>query len=294
MAGHGLRQVGVVGAGQMGLGIAYVTSTIAKVPVILLDRDGSQLEKALAFADKLLKKDVEKSRFTKDEAKDARERMSTTTKMDDLGQVGFVVEAATEQIKVKHAIFQSLASTLRPDAVLATNTSSISITRIAREAIDSRTGESRASQVVGQHWMNPVPVMKLVEIITGLETSKETLEKAQLFASACGKTTTTSRDEPGFIANRVLMPYINEAIEVLNSGIASLEDIDTTMKLGTNVPMGPLTLADFIGLDTCLEIMRVLHQETGDSKYRPSTLLVRMVDAGRFGKKNKKGFYLYQ
>jgi 3-hydroxybutyryl-CoA dehydrogenase len=197
------------------------------------------------------------------------------------------IEAATENFDIKKKIFADLNTILAPSAILATNTSSISITKIAGTI-------SRPESVIGMHFFSPVPVMKIVEVITGVQTSQATFETTVALAAQMGKITTQSKDMPGFIANRVLMPYINEAIMVLQEGTATREDIDTTMKLGTAVPMGPLTLADFIGLDTCLSIMRVLHEGFGDSKYRPAPLLQQMVDAGRLGRKTKRGFFEYQ
>ena len=207
--------------------------------------------------------------------------------MGDLETADFVIEAATENTDLKLKIFKKVSDIAPAHAILASNTSSISITKIAAAC------PKREDKVIGMHFMNPVPVMKLVEIINGLATSVETSERTVQLAHSMGKTTTKSLDSPGFIANRILMPYINEAVQTLSEGIATPEDIDTTMKLGTNVPMGPLQLADFIGLDTCLAIMKVLHTEFGDSKYRPSPLLIKMVDAGWVGKKAGRGFYVY-
>lgn len=209
--------------------------------------------------------------------------------MDDLADVDFVIEAVPEIPNLKFDIFAKLAQICRPDAILATNTSSISITRIAAAAADP----SASARVVATHFMNPVPVQRGVEIISGLQTSEDTLQRAVAFCKAMGKVTSVSADTPGFLANRILMPYINEAIICLETGVGDRQAIDDIMKNGTNVPMGPLQLADFIGLDTCLAIMKVLHTETGDSKYRPSMLLSKMVDAGWLGKKSGKGFYEY-
>ncbi|RCH77807.1 hypothetical protein CU098_003370, partial [Rhizopus stolonifer] len=210
----------------------------------------------------------------------------TTNKMSDLSDVDIVIEAASENLTIKSAIFRELDKICKSESILATNTSSISITKIAATT-------SKAEQVIGMHFMNPVPVMKLVEIIPGLATSDQVVEQTRALATAMGKTSTVVSDIPGFVANRILMPFINEAILLLESGHASAEDIDTTLKLGANLPMGPLVLADFIGLDTCFSIMKVIHEGTGDSKYRPSFLLQKYVDAGWLGKKTGRGFYKY-
>jgi 3-hydroxybutyryl-CoA dehydrogenase len=245
----------------------------------------------------LLLKDVKKGKLTSTEAKEARERVRTVASIEAMRDVDMAIEAATENLPLKQTIFTSFATNLRPDAILATNTSSISITKIAAATNTTSTpGEKpsdAASRVVGLHFFNPVPVMTLVELIAGLQTSTETLDRARAFAVACGKEVTTSKDVPGFVSNALLMPFINEAIMCLEKGIATKEDIDKTLRLGMNHPMGPLTLADFIGLDTCLAIQRTLFEGTGDTKYRPSILLERMVDAGWLGKKVGKGFYEY-
>jgi 3-hydroxybutyryl-CoA dehydrogenase len=296
---HGIRILGVLGGGQMGTGIALVSALHAKVPVLLHDRSKDQVAKGLAFVDKLLAKDVGKGRLTGLQAKETRERISVVDSLEGMRDVDMVVEAVSESLSLKRQIFSSFSQTLRPDAILASNTSSISITKIAAAAVpegESATGDAgkkTAGRVVGLHFFNPVPVMKLVELIPAIQTSQETLDRARAFANACGKEVTTSRDVPGFVANALLMPYINEAIIWLEKGIATREDIDKTMKLGMNHPMGPLELADFIGLDTCLAIQQTLYEGTRDSKYRPSVLLERMVDAQWFGKKNGKGFYEY-
>lgn len=213
--------------------------------------------------------------------------------MDGLADVDFVIEAVPEIPKLKFSIFSKLAQICPPHAVLATNTSSISITKIAAATTKDPTDLSASSRVVSTHFMNPVPVQKGVEIISGLQTSQETVDKAIAFCTAMGKIPSVSADSPGFLANRILMPYINEAAICLETGVGDRDSIDAIMKNGTNVPMGPLQLADFIGLDTCLAIMKVLYTETGDSKYRPSVLLTKMVDAGWLGKKSGKGFYDY-
>ncbi|KAJ7590482.1 3-hydroxyacyl-CoA dehydrogenase [Mycena floridula] len=275
---HGIRTLGVLGAGQMGTGIVLVSALRAKVPVLVYDRSRSAMSSSMSFLDKLLQKDVAKSRITSEEAKSALERVKTVESMGEMRDVDMVIEAVSENFEVKKGIFGELTRLLGPNAILASNTS---------------TSEPNAGRVVGLHFFNPVPVMKLVELISALQTTPDTLSRAKSFAVACGKTVTTSQDVPGFVANALLMPYINEAILHLEKGVATREDIDTTMKLGMNHPMGPLELADFIGLDTCLAIQQTLYEGTSDSKYRPSVLLERMVDAGWVGKKGGKGFYDY-
>ncbi|KAL4877289.1 3-hydroxyacyl-CoA dehydrogenase [Aspergillus karnatakaensis] len=288
-----VKSLGVIGAGQMGLGIALVAAQKAQVPVTLVDNSQASLEKGLKFADKLLEKDVSKERITREVADAARGRITTSLKLDDLSSVDFIIEAVPEIPDLKTSIFSKLAQIAPKHAILATNTSSISITKIAAATTTDPTDLQAPSRVISTHFMNPVPIQKGVEIIAGLQTSKETLKTSIAFVQRMGKVAAVSADSPGFLANRILMPYINEAIICLETGVGGREDIDSIMKNGTNVPMGPLTLADFIGLDTCLAIMNVLHQETGDSKYRPSGLLKRMVDAGWLGKKSGKGFYDY-
>jgi len=288
-----VKRLGVIGAGQMGLGIALVAAQRAQVPVTLVDASETALEKGLAFAEKLLAKDVSKSRITQEQADKARSLLSPSTEIEDLSNVDFVIEAIPEIPDLKFKIFKQLAECCPKHAILATNTSSISITRIAAATTSDPTDLSASSRVVSTHFMNPVPVQKGVEIISGLQTSKETLDTAIDFCTKMGKIASVSADSPGFLANRILMPYINEAVICLETGVGDRDSIDAIMKNGTNVPMGPLQLADFIGLDTCLAIMKVLHGETGDSKYRPSVLLAKMVDAGWLGKKSGKGFYDY-
>lgn len=236
---------------------------------------------------------MSKSRITQEQADKARSLLTPSTKIEDLSSVDFVIEAVPEIPKLKFDIFGNLAKICPKHTILATNTSSISITRIAASTTSDPTDTSASSRVVSTHFMNPVPVQKGVEIISGLQTSRETLETAVEFCKKLGKVTSVSADTPGFLANRILMPYINEAVICLETGVGDRDSIDAIMKNGTNVPMGPLQLADFIGLDTCLSIMKVLHEETGDSKYRPSVLLGKMVDAGWLGKKSGKGFYDY-
>ncbi|KAJ0166855.1 putative 3-hydroxybutyryl-CoA dehydrogenase [Colletotrichum tanaceti] len=289
----GVKRLGVIGAGQMGLGIALVAAQRAQIPVTLVDANKAALDKGLAFAEKLLAKDVSKSRISQEQADQARSLLSPATSIDQLSDVDFVIEAVPEIPNLKFEIFARLAEVCPKHAILATNTSSISITRIAASTTKDPTDTSASSRVVSTHFMNPVPIQKGVEIISGLQTSQETLDKAVAFCKAMGKITSVSADSPGFLANRILMPYINEAIICLETGVGDKESIDSIMKNGTNVPMGPLQLADFIGLDTCLAIMKVLYEETGDSKYRPSVLLRKMVDAGWLGKKSGKGFYDY-
>ena len=277
-----------------GLGIALVAAQKASVPVILVDTSQACLDKGLSFADALLQKDVKKERISSEIAKATRDRLHPSTELSSLSDVDFVIEAVPEIPSLKEKIFAQLAEICPKHAILATNTSSISITKIA--AATSRgnpTDTSASSRVISTHFMNPVPVQKGVEIISGLQTSQSTVDAALDFCKRMGKVPSISADSPGFLANRILMPYINEAIICLETGIGKKEDIDNIMKNGTNVPMGPLQLADFIGLDTCLAIMETLHAGLGDSKYRPSVLLRQMVDAGWVGKKCGKGFYDY-
>ncbi|KFY75617.1 hypothetical protein V499_04419 [Pseudogymnoascus sp. VKM F-103] len=293
VAAGAVKKLGVIGAGQMGLGIALVAARNAGVPVTLLDTSQASIDKGLKFADKLLAKDVAKERISQSDADLIRSRLTSTTNMDDLSSVDFVIEAVPEIPSLKFDIFSRLGQIAPAHAILATNTSSISITRIAAATTQDPTNTSVSSRVVATHFMNPVPIQKGVEIISGLQTSQETLDTAVEFCKAMGKIPSVSADRPGFLANRILMPYINEAIICLETGVGQRDDIDAIMKNGTGVPMGPLQLADFIGIDTCLAIMKVLYEDTGDSKYRPSVLLKGMVDAGWLGKKSGKGFYDY-
>lgn len=272
----------------MGLGIAIVIAAVAKTPVTLVDASESALTKGQAFMKKLLEKDVAKSKITQEQADETKSLITFSSDLDKaFGNVDFLVEAIPEIPSLKYEVFKRLAETTTPETVLATNTSSISITKIAHAA------KGAEDRVVGFHLMNPVPVMKGMELITGLQTSESTLETALKFGQKMGKKVSRSVDSPGFLANRLLMPYINESIIALETGVGGAEDIDSIMKNGCSMPMGPLALADFIGLDTCLSIMRVIYGETGDSKYRPAILLGKMVDAGWMGKKSGKGFYDY-
>lgn len=280
-----IQIIGVVGAGQMGNGIAHVAAQ-AGYTVCLNDISAPALEKARETIERNLGRQVRKGRLSETDAAATIARISTTTEQAELGSAQLIIEAATENVDLKYRIFEGLSQAAAPDALLASNTSSISITAIAAHT-------DRPDRVVGMHFMNPVPVMKLVELIRGLATSDETYDTIDAVAQKMGKTTVEGRDMPGFIVNRVLMPYINEAVFALYEGIGSVEDIDVAMKLGTNVPMGPLTLADFIGLDTCLAIMEVLHDGLGDGKYRPCPLLRKYVEAGWFGRKSGRGFYSY-
>jgi 3-hydroxybutyryl-CoA dehydrogenase len=276
---------GVVGSGTMGAGIAQVAAR-AGFAVVMRDVADEFLTRGMKAIDKSLQRDVDKQRLSPDEKGTIIERIKTTTDIEGLRDAFIVVEAATEDLAVKTEIFKSLDKMAGPDAILASNTSSISITKLGAVT-------QRADRVIGMHFMNPVPVMKLVEIIRGAATSDQTYEEVRLLTERLGKIPLECQDSPGFVSNRVLMPMINEAVFALSEGVASRESIDGIMKLGMNHPMGPLALADFIGLDVCLAIMNVLHDGFGDSKYRPCPLLKRYVDAGWLGKKSGRGFYEY-
>jgi 3-hydroxybutyryl-CoA dehydrogenase len=280
-----IETMGVVGAGQMGAGIAQVAAQ-AGLKVIVTDIADAALERGQKTIKDSLARLVKKEALTPAAADEAFARITWSTETRAHVASDFVVEAATENEALKKKIFADLDAVCRPEVLLASNTSSISITRLA-------AATTRPERFIGMHFMNPVPVMKLVEIIRGIATSDATYAATKALAEQLGKTTTVSKDYPGFLANRILMPMINEAFYALMEGVGSAEDIDTTMKLGTNQPMGPLTLADFIGLDTCLAILRVLHDGLGDSKYRPCPLLVQYVDAGWHGKKAGRGVYRY-
>jgi 3-hydroxybutyryl-CoA dehydrogenase len=280
-----IERVGVVGAGTMGNGIAHILA-LAGMNVDLVDVDAVALERARATIDKNLDRQIAKEKITADEAAGTLARLSTGADLGVLGSDEVVIEAATENPDLKFSLFRSIGDVAAGDALLATNTSSISITEIASHA----PGPDR---VIGMHFMNPVPVMKLVEVIRGLETSDESVGLTVALCERLGKTPVLANDFPGFVSNRILMPMINEAVVCLMEGVAKAEAIDSVMTLGMNHPMGPLALADLIGLDTCLAIMEVLHRDIGDSKYRPCPLLRTYVAAGRLGRKSGRGFFRY-
>ena len=280
-----IQTIGVIGAGQMGNGIAHVFAQ-AGFSVLIQDISEAFAAKGVATVDKNLQRGVDKGKMTAEEKVATLGRIRTTTKLEDLAACDIVIEAATEKWEVKKQIFETLDKVCKPGAILASNTSSISITKLA--AITKRP-----EAFIGMHFMNPVPVMKLVEIIPGLATSEETLKITWDLALAFGKTPAKANDYPGFIANRILLPMINEAVYCLYHGVGTREDIDTVMKLGMNHPMGPLALADLIGLDTCLAIMETLYDGFKDSKYRPCPLLRKYVETGWLGRKSGRGFYSY-
>ena len=280
-----IKTFGVVGAGQMGNGIAQVAA-MSGLQVIMNDIKTEFVEKGVASINKILNRGVEKGRMTEDEMNAVLGRIKTSVDLGDMAPADFVVEAATENEPIKYQIFKDLDATCRPEVILATNTSSIPIGRIA-----AQTG--RPDKVIGMHFMNPVPVMKLVEVIRGIATSDETFNTTWALSEKFGKTPAEASDFPGFIANRILLPMINEAVYCLYHGVGKREDIDTVMKLGMNHPMGPLALADLIGLDTCLAIMETLYDGFKDSKYRPCPLLRKYVEAGWLGRKTGRGFYEY-
>ncbi|HSG36489.1 MAG TPA: 3-hydroxybutyryl-CoA dehydrogenase [Paracoccaceae bacterium] len=281
-----VERVGVVGAGQMGNGIAHVLA-LAEYDVLMTDISADALAAAMALIDKNMTRQVSKGAITEAQKTTAMGRIKTTQTLTDLGQTDLVIEAATERETIKQAIFEDLLPHLKPTTILTSNTSSISITRLA-----SRT--DRPEKFMGFHFMNPVPIMQLVELIRGIATDDETFNACYEVVERIGKTAATAEDFPAFIVNRILMPMINEAIYTLYEGVGSVRSIDTSLKLGANHPMGPLELADFIGLDTCLAIMNVLHEGLADTKYRPCPLLTKYVEAGWLGRKTKRGFYDYR
>ena len=280
-----IRQIGVIGAGQMGAGIAQVAAQ-AEISVLMHDIAPEMCKRGVDSISRNLNRMIERGRFKPEDRDRVMRRVETTNKLEDLAGVDFVIEAVVENEDAKIGLLQKLDKVCPPETIFASNTSSISITRMG-----ART--SRADRVIGMHFMNPVPAMKLVEIIRGLATSEETYQETRRLAEQLGKTTMTAQDFPGFIVNRVLLPMINEAIYTMYEGVGGVTDIDTAMKLGTNQPMGPLELADLIGLDTCLAIMEVMHRVLGDDKYRPCPLLKKYVDAGYLGRKSGRGFYVY-
>jgi 3-hydroxybutyryl-CoA dehydrogenase len=281
-----IKTLGVVGAGQMGSGIAQVAAA-SGLSVVMSDVKDEFVQRGASSIKDSLGRLVKKEKMTAEDRQAILGRISGTTSLSDLSKADFVVEAATENETLKLKIFTDLDGICRPDIILSSNTSSISITKIAGAT-------KRPEKVIGMHFMNPVPMMKLVEIINGLATSEETFTATRDLSVRMGKTPVPANDFPGFIANRILMPMINEAVYCLFEGVGAPQDIDEIMKLGMNHPMGPLTLADLIGLDTCLAIMKVLHSGLGDAKYRPCPLLIKYVDAGWLGRKSGRGFYNYK
>jgi 3-hydroxybutyryl-CoA dehydrogenase len=283
---HSIKKVGVVGAGQMGSGIAHVAA-LAGFDVLLHDVAAERIKASLATINGNMARQIGANRITEANRQAALARIGQAPNVEALSDADIVIESATENEAVKRQIFVALRSQLKPEAILATNTSSISITRLA-------SATDRPEKFIGIHFMNPVPVMELVELIRGIATDRETFETAKEFVGRLGKTVTVAEDYPAFIVNRILLPMINEAIYALYEGVGTVEGIDVAMRLGAHHPMGPLQLADFIGLDTCLSIMQVLYEGLADSKYRPCPLLVKYVEAGWLGRKSGRGFYDYR
>ena len=281
-----IRRIGVIGAGQMGGGIAQVAATHG-FDVRLMDVNAGQLDAALGLMEKLLDRGIKKGHLSEGDKVEALSRIDKVQSLDALGECDLVIEAATEKEDLKKQIFKDLVPHLKEDAIVASNTSSISITRLAAQT-------DRPGRFIGMHFMNPVPAMKLVEVIRGIATDEDTFQAVKGLTEKFGKTPVTAEDFPAFIVNRILLPMINEAVYTLYEGVGTVESIDVAMRLGANHPMGPLELADFIGLDTCLSVMQVLYEGLADSKYRPCPLLVKYVEAGWLGRKVKRGFYDYR
>lgn len=281
-----IKKVGVIGAGQMGNGIAHVAA-LAGFDVVLNDVSGDRLRSGMATINGNLARQVSKKAVSEDDKAKAMARITPAEKLDDLADCDLVIETAVEKEEVKRKIFHELCAVLKPEAIVASDTSSISITRLA-------AATDRPERFIGIHFMNPVPLMELVELIRGIATDDSTFEASKEFVGKLGKQVAVSEDFPAFIVNRILLPMINEAIYTLYEGVGNVEAIDAAMKLGAHHPMGPLELADFIGLDTCLSIMQVLHEGLADSKYRPCPLLVKYVEAGWLGRKTQRGFYDYR
>jgi 3-hydroxybutyryl-CoA dehydrogenase len=281
-----IKTIGVIGAGQMGNGIAHV-SALAGYDILLNDTSPDRVQAGLATINGNLARQIAKKTITEDDRKKALARIKPAATIADLAQCDLVIESATEKEEVKRKIFAEVCQTLKPEALLATNTSSISITRLG-------SSTDRPERFIGIHFMNPVPLMELVELVRGIATGDDTFEAAKGYVASLGKTSAVSEDFPAFIVNRILLPMINEAIYVLYEGVGNVEAIDSSMRLGAHHPMGPLELADFIGLDTVLSVMQVLHEGLADTKYRPCPLLVKYVEAGWLGRKARRGFYDYR
>ena len=281
-----IKRIGIIGAGQMGNGIAHVCA-LAGYDVVLNDLEAERIKSGLATINGNMVRQVAKGLYTEEERKEALARIHGSDETASLSEVDLVIECAVEKEEIKRKIFAAVCPYLKPEAILATNTSSISITRLAATT-------DRPERFIGIHFMNPVPIMQLVELVRGIATEDETFELSKGFVTRLNKTYAVSEDFPAFMVNRILLPMINEAIYTLYEGVGSVDAIDTAMRLGANHPMGPLQLADFIGLDTCLSIMQVLHEGLADSKYRPCPLLVKYVEAGWLGRKTQRGFYDYR